>query len=119
MKTFYVNSSTNILVDTENNTCGRLNRSSSCINDLYLAKEPMHVVYGSGEYNRSFDVEEGDIIITFYTDDFTNRIIVVKNDEWKANLLEKEKKDEEEKLRWAAKKNDPCCDCENCCKASN
>lgn len=48
-----------------------------------------------------FDVEPNDIIITFYTNDFVKRAIVVKNNDWARNLVEYEKGQEERELAWA------------------
>lgn len=108
MKTLYI-SRRNILIDSENNSCDSIPSSRAGIEDIYLAKEPMRVVYGLGNCHKEADVEAGDIIVTFYVDDFKTKMIVVKNEEWADIILDYEKKQQEEKERWAAKNQ-----CDNC-----
>lgn len=64
-----------------------LDTEREAIARIYLAKEPMHIVYQAGSYKREMDVDTDDIIVTFYTDEFKNRIIKVKSDEWVENLI--------------------------------
>ena len=109
MKTMYINQRTNIVVDTEQNSVGCVNRSRVAIEDIYLVKENMHVVYQQGTYKREFDVEPGDIIVTFYADEFDNKIIVVKSSDWKENIINYEAKEEERKLKWAAENTAEAC----------
>lgn len=116
MKTLYITGGSNIVVDSDNNYCNRYERTRSAIDDVYLVKEPMHVVYGFGEKHKEVDVEPNDIIVTFYTDEFDTKMIVVKNEDWTNNLLAFEKKQQEEKERWAAEKADEGCNCESCGK---
>ena len=109
MKTLYITNNSNILIDTENNSCNTLRCDRGGVNDVFLVDEPMHIVYGYGEHHRELDAEAGDIIITFYSD-FINKLIIVKNEDWKNNLIDYRKQEEEEKLRWAAQKNCEACD---------
>ena len=111
MKTLYISAGSNILVDIENNTCGKLNRRIQGIDDIFLAKEPMHVVYEYNDKHHEADVIPNDIIITFYNDKFEKRMVVVKNEDWVNNLTAYEKMEQEEKERWA---NSKCCDCDTC-----
>lgn len=50
MKTLYITRGNNIVVDKESNTANKLKTCRQSIDDIFLVKEPMHVVYGSGEY---------------------------------------------------------------------
>jgi hypothetical protein len=102
MKTLYISNGSNILIDTEENTANTVDSQREAIQRIYLAEEPMHVVYGSGEYKREVDVKKDDIIVTFYTDDFENRIVVVKNKDWANNLKKYNKRQQEIKEQWAA-----------------
>lgn len=116
MKTLYICNNSNILIDTEENTANAIDTQREAIQRIYLAEEPMHVVYGSGEYKREVDVKKDDLIITFYTDDFENRMIVVKSKDWANNLKKYNKRQQELKEKWAAEKGctdeaSPCCDC--------
>lgn len=104
MKTLYISNNSNILIDTEENTANTIDIQREAIQRIYLAEEPMHVVYGSGEYKREVDVKKDDLIITFYTDEFENRMIVVKSKDWANNLKKYNKRQQELKEKWAAEK---------------
>lgn len=124
MKTLYITRGNNIVIDTENNTVGRISCERTAIDDLYRVKEPMHVIYQRGEYKREADVVPGDLIITFYENDFLHQMIVVKNSDWAGTLDAYEKRQQEEKERWAAKQklendlpecNSECCEDQSPC----
>lgn len=102
MKTLYIANSCNMLIDQENNTVRSLETQREAISRIYLATEPMHVVYGNGEYNKEVDVKKDDLIITFYDDSFKNRMIVVKNKDWVNNIKDYNKRQQEEKEKWAS-----------------
>ena len=116
MKTLYLTSNgANICIDTENQTAEWIDCEREAIQRIYLAKEPMHIVYTAGDYKRELDVEENDLIITFYTGDFENRIISVKSEDWANNLKNWKTKQAEAKLSACEV---PCCDeCCNKCAA--
>ena len=120
MKTFYISNNGNIAVDTDNNSCGSLSTEREAISRIYLAKEPMHVVYESGEYKKEVDVEKDDIIIVFYDHAFKHKMIVVKNGDWADNIIEYNAEEQKRKEEWAKKQadcvNDPGCNC-NACEA--
>ena len=114
MKTLYLASNgANICIDDEQKTAEWIDSAREAIQRIYLAKEPMHVVYTAGDYKRELDVEENDLIVTFYTDDFENRIINVKNEDWVNNL--KNWKTRQAKTKLSACE-DSCCDecCDKC-----
>lgn len=118
MKTLYITRGNNIVVDTENNTVDRMSCERTAIDDLYRVKEPMHVVYQRGEYKKEADVVPGDLIVTFYDNDFLHKMIVVKSSDWTEMLDAYEKQQQEEKEKWAAEKKlkdladgtDACCE---------
>lgn len=112
MKTFYLTyGSNNIIIDPETNSADRLECARTGINNVYLVKEPMHVVYGYKDEQKEFDVDADDIIVTFYSEDFTTHAIVVKNEEWVNNIKAYNKARQEEKERWAETKGTtPTCD---------
>lgn len=112
MKTLYLTRGNNIAVDIETNDVNRINTQRMAIDYVYLADEPMHVVYGDGDVKQEFDVEKDDIIVTFYADAFVNPAIVVKNSAWVENLKEYNKREQEEKERWAKGQAIDCgCEC--------
>lgn len=102
MKTLYITrGGSNVLVNSDDNSANRVEPSKNAVGYVYKITEPTHVVYGCGEYHKQVDAEKGDIIVCFYHATFINEIIVVKNKEWFDNLEEFEKKEQEEKERWA------------------
>lgn len=117
MKILYLTGGSNILVDTENETANRIESARQAIDRIYLAEEPMHVVFGEGETHAEADVKKGDLIITFFCRDFKNRMVVVKNKQWAENITLWEKAEQEEKERWAKAKCDGCEACPTPCKS--
>lgn len=106
MKTLYVTRGNNILVDNETKECSKMTEERQGIDAIYVAKEPMHVVYGYNNENENVDVEPGDIILKFYVEDFKKKIVVVKNQDWVSNIEAYNKKMQEQKERWASSKHD-------------
>jgi len=106
MKTLYVTKGNNILIDNETGKCSKMTEERQGIDAIYIAKEPMHVVYGYNDENENVDVEAGDIILKFYVEDFKKKIVVVKNQDWVSNIEEYNKKMQEQKERWASSKNE-------------
>lgn len=123
MKTLYLsNSSANIVVDQEANTCDTMNRCLESIRSIYLVDEPMHVVYQYGDKRRELDVEKDDIIVTFYSSDFSEPIIVAKSADWVKNIRDYNAAEQKRKEDWAAKQSiadirECDCDCDACCPA--
>ena len=74
----------------------------------------MHVVYQSGKYKQEADVEKNDIIVTFYTDEFDKRMIVLKSIEWVELIDAYENKMKLAREKWEAESqcgtNCPACD---------
>ena len=123
MKTLYIANGSNICVDIDNNTAEQLDSDREGIQRIYLVKEPMHVVYTSGEYRRELDVKKDDIIITFYTDDFKEKIVVANSKDWVKNIKGWNEKEQKIKETWASKRLAENCDepgcpkcCETCCE---
>lgn len=116
MKTLYLTSNgSNIYVEPETNSCGKIDSSREAINRIYLVDEEMHIVYQAGEYKRELDAAPGDIIVTFYENAFVNRIVVVKNEDWAENLIKEREEEQKRKEEWAAQiKDAKCATCENC-----
>ncbi len=110
MKELYINADTNILVDTENKTAGKLQGYGYVIKRLIAIEEPMHIIYNCGERDAQFDAEAGDVLAILYHKDFDKDVIILKDKELYDSLLIRKEKDEEEKLAWAEN------NCNDCCK---
>lgn len=115
MKTLYLTNGGNICIDQENGSADNIANEREAISRIYLAKEPMHVVYGCGNYNKEFDVKKDDIIITFYTDEFKDRVVVAKSKDWANNIKKYNEEEQRRKEEWAAAKQAEAeCKCSNC-----
>ena len=112
MKTLYLTNGGNICIDQENGSADNIANEREAISRIYLAKEPMHVVYGCGNYNKEFDVKKDDIIITFYTDEFKDRVVVAKSKDWANNIKKYNEEEQRRKEEWAAKHAE--CECSDC-----
>lgn len=119
MKTLYLtDTSANIVVDQEANTCGSISRDVESIRSVYVIDEPMHVIYQAGEYRRELDVEKDDIVVVFYSREFPNKIVVAKSADWVSNIRTYREAEQKRKEEWATKQAiadikgcDCCCTC--------
>lgn len=100
-KTLYINGGANVIVSEEGATS--LNSSREAISRLYLMREDMHVVYGSGEDKEEFDANKGDLVIVFYDHTYKNKIITVNSEKWAENILDYEEREQKRKEEWAAR----------------
>lgn len=114
MKTMFIKEGINMTVDTETNEISSISSAREAIQRIYVAPEPMHVIYQSGKHREEADVEKNDVIVTFYTDEFDRRMIVVKSEEWTKNIEAYEKRMEEARANKLADawKNE-CTNCDN------
>jgi len=85
-------------VDSETNEIGSVSSAREAIQRIYVAPEAMHVIYQSGNRKEEADVEPNDVIVTFYTDEFDKRMIVVKSEEWTKNIEAYNKRMEEARV---------------------
>ena len=121
MKTMFIKEGINMTVDFDTNEVSSIPSAREAIQRIYVAPEQMHVIYQTGKHREEADVEKNDVIVTFYTDEFDKRMIVVKSEEWIKNLESYEKRMEEARRKNAEAmgKNlgdcPNCCDCETCC----
>ena len=113
MNTLYISRTGRIMLD-ENNNPKPFDRSRASIDDIFFIKEDTKVVFDRGEYKTELEATAGDIVVTFYEEQFPNRVIVVNNEQWKENLEAYAVWEQKQKEEWAEKKSDPCCEC--CCK---
>lgn len=108
----FIREGLNMTVDPETNEIGSVSSAREAIQRIYVAPEPMHVIYQSGKRKEEADVEPNDVIVTFYTDEFDKRMIVVKSEEWTKNIEAYNKRMEE----IAAKQNENTCGKCECCE---
>ena len=113
MKTMFIREGVNMTVDLDTNEIDSIPSAREAIQRIYVAPEPMHVVYQSGNRKEEADVEKDDVIVTFYTDEFDKRMIVVKSAEWTANITAYEKRMEDAKAKHEESCMDPVC-CDEC-----
>lgn len=107
MKTLYLTSSQGMYIDTENNTVDKAISEINRISRIYLIKEPVHIVFGEGEYSRELDAKKDDIVVVFYNrSDIKEQVVVVKSKDWTANIKSYNKAEQKRKEEWAAKQTD-------------
>lgn len=91
---------TPVLVDYAKNTIEPYERIRSAIDEIYIAKEDMLVSYKKNGKNVTVKADKGDIIISFYNEDHIEYpVVVIKNADWKANMVSYLKKQEAEKSK--------------------
>lgn len=76
-----------VIIDFNKNDVTQLDNIPLNIDYLFVAPEDIEVRYKVGMKTHVLNANKGDIIVTFYKSDcIKNRVIVVKNKEWKANV---------------------------------
>lgn len=87
-----------VLIDFEKHTVDSLDACRAAIDDIYIAPEDIEIRYKKNGRDVVIKAEKGDIIITFYREDWiTYPVVVVKNKDWKTNVLNYIKKNEAKK----------------------
>ena len=78
-----------ILVDTENNKLSIFENENSHITGIYVADEPVEIRYEFKGKTYLKKADKGDIIVTFFTKTTYDiiPIVVVKNNDWKTNIV--------------------------------
>ena len=78
-----------ILVDIVNNKFSLFENDNSYIDDMYIANEPTEIKYEYKGKTYLKKADKGDIILTFRVPDNYDivPIIVVKNNDWKTNIV--------------------------------
>lgn len=107
---------TPVLVDYDKNTIESYERTRSAIDEIYIAKEDMLVGYKKNGKDITVKANKGDIIIAFYDEDFIEYpVVVVKNADWKANMVSYLKKLEAEKSKNLVQAQYSDCETCTCC----
>lgn len=72
------------------------------IDNIYLAEEASILIYCDKDGNKhQMDVEEGDIIVTFYETSFPNKVVKVSSPEWVENINVYNQNEQKRKEAWA------------------
>lgn len=110
-------------IDTDANKLQKVQYDRASIDNVYLIDEERDLFIQDNEDNvTETHVVPGDIIVSFYTNDFPNRVIVVKSDKWAENIKTFRANEQKKKEEWASKQYeniqkcsiscDSCSDCE-------
>ena len=106
-----------VLIDFEKHTVDSLEAYRAAIDDIYIAPEDIEIRYKKNGRDVVIKAEKGDIIVTFYREDWiAYPVVVVKNKDWKTNVLNYIKKNEAKKSNdfVDAKYSDQCGACPTC-----
>ena len=110
MNTLYITNGGRVMLDQDNNPVN-FSRDRQAIDDVYLLEEDTKIVSFDKEGNKSEKIgKAGDIVVSFWEDDFPHRIVVIANDEWRANIETYNTLEQKRKEEWAAKHAEPCCE---------
>lgn len=109
-----------VLIDFNKQTVDMIDSIRCGISDCYIVPEDLEVRYKKDGKYIVTKASKGDVIVTFYREEWViNPVVVVKNKEWKENILAYIKREE-------ARKNDAVidatysickepCECCECC----
>lgn len=110
-------------IDTDANKLQKIQYDRASIDNVYLIDEERDLFIQDNEDNvTETHVVPGDIIVSFYTNDFPIRVVVVKSDKWAENIKTFRANEQKKKEEWASKQHeniqkcsiscDSCSDCE-------
>ena len=101
------------IIDFDKHTVNALETLRSGIDDIYIAPEDLEVRFKKDGKDIIIKANKGDVIITFYPEDWVkNPVIVVKNSDWKENIIEHAKQMEADKAKDLIQSTFS--DCDNC-----
>lgn len=109
------------IIDFDKHTVDALETFRSGIDDIYVAPEDLEVRFKKDGKDTIIKANKGDVIITFYQQDWIkNPVIVVKNSDWKENIIEHSKQIEADKAKNLIQATFSKCEdcypkCEDCC----
>ena len=87
-----------VLIDFNKQTVDMIDSIRCGISDCYIVPEDLEVRYKKDGKYIVTKASKGDVIVTFYREEWViNPVVVVKNKEWKENILAYIKRDEARK----------------------
>lgn len=113
MNTLYITNGGRVMLDQDNNPVN-FSRDLQAIDDVYLLNEDTKIISFDKDDNKSEKIgKAGDIVVSFWKNEFPHRIIIVSNNEWKENIETYNAAEQKRKEEWASKKvAEGCNDCE-------
>lgn len=77
-----------VIVDFNKNDITQLDNVPSDVDYVFVAPEDIEIRYKIGTKTHVLNANKGDIIVTFYEENYIkNRVVVIKNKEWKENIV--------------------------------
>lgn len=92
---------TGVITIDENNTPKNFKGDRESINRIVLLDEDSEIIYTKKGVSKTITGHKGQIMVQFYEDTFENPVVIVDSDDWKTNLENYRKREEEMKLKWA------------------
>lgn len=87
-----------VFIDFNKQTIDTIKPFRGSINDCYIAPEDLEIRYRKNGKDVVLKADKGDIIVTFYDEEWvTYPVVVIKNKDWKENVLNFIKKQEAKK----------------------
>ena len=102
MNTLYITNTGKVMLDA-NGEVMSYDTDIESIRNISMLTEDTKVIYKCGNIDEKIEAKAGDIVITFYRDEFVHPVIVVKSDTWRENLEDFRAKEQKRKEEWAAR----------------
>lgn len=116
MKTFYLNGSNSILIDSETGVEDSFIERES-VSGVWAIEDDCKVQYTYNGEKIELDAKKGQVLVRFYTKTFKNNLVLVDSPAWYENLIAYKEAETKRLEEWAAKQTSKCencdCDCEN------
>lgn len=110
-----------VFIDFNKQTVETITPFRCSVDECYIAPEDMEIRYKKNGKDVVLKADKGDIIVTFYTEDWIiYPVVVIKNKDWKENVLAYIKREEAKKnnavidAAYSICKKSCSCDCDAC-----
>lgn len=109
---------TGIVTIDENGVPKNFESDREGINRIMLLNDDAEIIYTKKGKSKTVTGSKGQILIQFYEDTFENPVIIVDSEEWRTNLENYRKHEEEIKAKWAKESGAKCESCDLCANPS-
>lgn len=103
MNTLYISSTGRVMLN-ENNEIIPVPSSRQAIDRVFVVEDDTKIIYKHTDKTEETEAKKGDLVVTFYEENFPHRVVVINNKEWKENLRVYEEIEQKNKEEWAKEK---------------
>ena len=115
MKQIFIGDEGAAAFDTESQQMYSIDRVPDRITNLFVINEPTKVIvknFNGEQY--TLDAEAGDLVVSFYSNDYEKRTVLIKCADWYNNIVKYNELEAKRKEEWANAHSEKCEACDAC-----